>query len=47
MTKNLVDLDYTADALAVIAAALTALEAGFAGLLALTPDQRQRFTKDG
>ena len=47
MAQNLVDLDYTADALAVIDAALTALEAGFAGLLALTPDQRQMLVKMG
>ena len=47
MAQNLVDLDYTADALAAIDAALTALEAGFAGLLALTPDQRQMLTKMG
>jgi hypothetical protein len=47
MTQNLVDLDFTADTLAAIDAALAALEAGFAGLLALTPDQRQRFTKMG
>jgi hypothetical protein len=47
MTQNLVDLDFTADALAAIDAALAALEAGFAGLLALTPDQRQMLTKMG
>ena len=38
MAQNLVDLDFTADTLAAVDAALTALEAGFAGLLALTPD---------
>jgi hypothetical protein len=47
MTQNLVDLDFTADALAAIDTALAALEAGFAGLLALTPDQRQGLTKMG
>ena len=47
MTQNLVDLDYTPDALAAIDAALAALEAGLAGLLALTPDQRQMLTKMG
>ena len=47
MAQNLVDLDFTTDALAAIDAALTALEAGLAGLLALTPDQRQMLTKMG
>ena len=47
MAQNLVDLDFTADTLAAIDAAITALEAGFAGLLALTPDQRQGLTKMG
>jgi hypothetical protein len=47
MAQNLVDLDYTPDALAAIDAALAALEAGLAGLLALTPDQRQGLTKMG
>jgi hypothetical protein len=45
MAQNLVDLDFTADALAAIDSALAALEAGFAGLPALTPDQRQGLTK--
>lgn len=47
MTQNLVDLDFTAEALAAIDAALAALEAGLAGLVALTPDQRQQLTKMG
>lgn len=47
MTQNLVDLDFNAEALTAIDAALTALETGFAGLLALTPDQRQGLTKMG
>ena len=47
MAQNLVDLDFTADTLAAIDAALAALETGLAGLLALTPDQRQGLTKMG
>jgi hypothetical protein len=47
MTQNLVDIDLSADDLTAIDAALTALEAGFSRLLALTPDQRQQLTKMG
>lgn len=47
MAQNLVDLDYTAETFAAVAAALTALEASLTGLLALTPDQRQMLTKMG
>jgi hypothetical protein len=47
MTQNLVDIDFSTDDLAAIDAALTALEAGFSRLLALTPDQRQTLTKMG
>jgi hypothetical protein len=47
MTQNLVDLDFNAEALAAVDAALAALETGLAGLLALTPDQRQGLTKMG
>jgi len=47
MTQNLVDIDLSADDLAAIDAALTALEAGFSRLLALTPDQRQQLIKMG
>ena len=47
MAQNLVDLDFTTEALAAVDAALTALEASLTGLLALTPDQRQGLTKMG
>ena len=47
MAQNLVDLDFTADALATIDTALASLETSLAGLLALTPDQRQMLTKMG
>ncbi|CAM5615898.1 hypothetical protein [Rhodanobacter lindaniclasticus] len=47
MTQNLVDLDFNAEVLAAVDAALAALETGLAGLLALTPDQRQGLTKMG
>ncbi|WP_426663980.1 hypothetical protein [Rhodanobacter aciditrophus] len=47
MSQNLVDIDLTADALAAIDNALTALEAGLAPLVALTPDQRHQLVKMG
>ena len=47
MSQNLIDIELNADALTAIDAALTALEAGLAGLIALTPDQRQQLLKMG
>jgi hypothetical protein len=47
MSQNLVDVDFTAEALAAIDSALSALETGFAALLALTPEQRRQLTKMG
>ena len=47
MNQNLVDIDLTADALTAIDNALGALESSLAGLIALTPDQRQQLVKMG
>lgn len=47
MSQNLIDIDFTTDALTAIDNALTALETGFASLIALTPDQRHELTKMG
>jgi hypothetical protein len=47
MSQNLIDLDLSTDALAAIDGALATLEEHFAGLLALTPDQRRGLTKMG
>lgn len=47
MSQNLVDIDFTADALTAIDNALTALESSLASLVALTPDQRHQLVKMG
>ncbi|RYG13928.1 MAG: hypothetical protein EON92_03905 [Burkholderiales bacterium] len=47
MSQNLIDLTYTADALATLDATLESLERQFAGLLALNTDQRRHLTKMG
>lgn len=47
MSQNLVDIELSTDALTAIDAALTALEAGLSGLIALTPAQRQQLLKMG
>lgn len=47
MSQNLIDIDFTAEKLSAIDAALAALETAFNGLIALTPDQRRSLTKMG
>lgn len=47
MSQNLIDIDLNTEVLSAIDNALTALETGFASLIALTPDQRHGLTKMG
>ena len=47
MSQNLIDLELSADALAAIDAALTALETNTASLRGLDPDARRALTKMG
>lgn len=47
MSQNLIDLDLSPETLAAIDGALATLEQHFAGLLALTADQRRGLTKMG
>ena len=47
MAQNIIDITFSADAIAAIEAALTELENQLSGFIALTPDQRRQLTKMG
>jgi hypothetical protein len=47
MSQNMIDMELSAEALAAIDGALSALEAQLGGLQGLTPDQRRGLTKMG
>lgn len=47
MAQNIIDITFSAEAIAAIEAALTELETQLSGFIALTPDQRRQLTKMG